>query len=101
MSAMCLVIGLAARSYREASSYSQFPVLICTLLPTLVNMMDPAPTRALLATPVVNASIVLRHALQGRFGLDEYAFAAAASLFWALVMPAFAARPLRQNNVSI
>ncbi|MGO8674070.1 MAG: type II CAAX prenyl endopeptidase Rce1 family protein [Capsulimonadaceae bacterium] len=91
ISAVCLIIGLSARSYREASSYAQFPVL-CTMLPMMINLLDPKSTPAMLATPVVNTSIVIRHILLGRFAVGEYSLAAAFSTFWALVMLAFAAR---------
>lgn len=97
-SAAVMVVGLFARNYREANSYST-PVMLLSLLPVLISVTDPKTTPALLATPLVNTTLVIRDVLSGRGSAGEFLLAFASSGLYAGLMLSAAARLFRAESL--
>lgn len=90
-SAMVMCVGLVARTYREASSFAA-PVMMMPLAAMAVGMADPPTTKALLATPVANTTILIRDILTARFTWGNFLLAAGVNLGFAVAVLSVAAR---------
>jgi sodium transport system permease protein len=89
--ATALVVGLFARNYREANSYAT-PIFLLPLVPMIISMMEPKTTPALLATPIVNTTVVIRDVLTGHVTAGSFLLAFASSCLYAGLLLSLAAR---------
>jgi ABC-type Na+ efflux pump permease subunit/membrane protease YdiL (CAAX protease family) len=90
-SATVMVVGLFARNYREANSYVT-PVMLLSMAPLFVSVMDPTPSLGLLVTPAINSTIVIREVLTGHVEALHYLIAFGSSCLYAGLMLSLAAR---------
>jgi sodium transport system permease protein len=90
-SAIVMCVGLIARTYREANSFAM-PVMMMPMAAMAVGIADPATTPALLATPIINTSILLRDILTNRSSLQDFLLASGVNLMLALGVICIAAR---------
>ncbi len=90
-SAMVLCVGLIARTYREASSFAT-PVMMLPMAGMIVAMMDPPTTNALLMTPVVSTTLIIRDILTSRSNWGDFALVWISSLAYAGLVISMAAR---------
>lgn len=89
--AMAMVVGLAARNYREANAYAT-PIFLLPMVPMVVSIVEPKPTLGLLATPIVNTTLVVRDVLTGHPSAGAFLLAFASSCLFAGLMLSMAAR---------
>lgn len=89
--AAAMVIGLLSRNYREANAYAT-PLMLLPLLPFLVSITEPRTTLALLATPIVNTTVIIRDVLTGPVSPTAFALAFLFSGLWAALMLSLAGR---------
>jgi sodium transport system permease protein len=89
--ALVLVVGLFARNYREANSYAT-PVMMLSMAPMVVSIAEPKATPGLLATPIVNTSIIMRDVLTGHASAGPFLLAFATSCLYAWLVLSVAAR---------
>ncbi|HZZ42129.1 MAG TPA: ABC transporter permease subunit/CPBP intramembrane protease [Tepidisphaeraceae bacterium] len=90
-SAIVLVVGLLARTYREASSMAT-PVMLLPVISMVVGLAEPKISAAILITPIVNTTVIIREALTGRVSIEAFAAAFAASCLYAGLLVSAAAR---------
>lgn len=90
-SAIVLVVGLLARTYREASSMAT-PVMLLPVVSMVVGLADPKVTPAILLTPIVNTTVIIRDVLTGRVSPIAFVTAFAASCVYAALLVSAAAR---------
>ena len=64
-SAIVLVVGLLARTYREASSMAT-PVMILPVISMVAGLAEPKISAAILLTPIINTTVIIREVLTGR-----------------------------------
>lgn len=86
-----LVVVLAARNFREANAYATFLFLL-PMAPMFVSMWEPKTTPALLLTPMVNTTLIIRDVLTDRAGMEAFLLAFASSTLYATLMLSVAAR---------
>ncbi len=98
VAALCLVVALFARNYKEANSYAT-PVFFLALVPTMMNLTEARATPALLATPAVNSSLVIRDVLNGQVSTGAFALAFLSSCLYAGLMLSVAARLFSSENL--
>ncbi len=96
--AAVLVVGLFARNYREANSYLT-PVMLLTFVPLFVSLTEPKTTPALLITPTVNTSIIIRDVLTGQATAGAFLLAFLSSSLYAGLMLSLAARLFRTEDL--
>ena len=89
--AMVMIVGLFARSFREANSYAT-PVMLLPMLALIVSIGDPPTTRPLLLTPIVNTALVIRDVLTGRGTVGAFLLAFGSSCVYATLMLSASAR---------
>lgn len=90
-STLVLIMGLLARNFREANAYAT-PVMLLPLASLAVGIMEPKVSPAVLMTPVVNTTVIIREVLTGRIAAGAFLTAFAASAVYAGLMLAAAAR---------
>lgn len=90
-SGIVLVVGLMARTYREASSMAT-PVMLLPVISMVVGLAEPKITAAVLLTPIVNTTVIIREVLTGRATFGVFAAAFAASCVYAGLLVSAAAR---------
>lgn len=90
-SAIVMCVGLVARTYREANSFAM-PVMMLPMAAMAIGIADPPTTKALLATPIANTTILLRDILTGRVTAANFALACCANLLLAAAVISIAAR---------
>lgn len=91
VAALCLVVALFARNYKEANSYAT-PVFFLAMVPALMNLTEAKATPALLVTPAINSSLVIRDVLHGQISLQAFGLAFISSCLYAGLMLSVAAR---------
>ena len=89
--AIVLIVGLAARNFREANAFAT-PVMLIPLAAFAIAFMEPAATPALLITPVANTTIIIREVLTGRVHAAQFLLAFASSCMYAGLILSVAAR---------
>lgn len=89
--ALCLVVALMARNYREVNAYAT-PVILLAQLPVLVGIAEPRVTPALLVTPAINSALIIREVLTGHATAGAFLLAFVSSCFYAALMFSLAAR---------
>ena len=98
LSAVMMLLGFLAKTFREGQSYVT-PVFVLTALPAIISSSpDMTVTPVLAYVPVVNISLVFRDALQGRFGFLTVAAAMTSSACYTLVALYVATRLLRREE---
>lgn len=90
-SSLVLLVGLIARTYREANSYAG-PVMLLPMLAMVIAVVDPPATYGILMTPVANTTVVIRDILTDRITAANFAVAAGANLLFAAVVLSVSAR---------
>lgn len=90
-SAIVLVVGLLARTYREASSMAT-PVMLLPTISMLVGLVQPKPTPGILMTPIANTTVIIHEVLVGKATVGAFAAAFAASCLYAALLVSAAAR---------
>lgn len=90
-SAAVMCVGMIARTYREANSFAA-PVMMLPMAAMAVGMADPETTKALLATPVANTTLLIRDILTHRASFSNFAIAAGSNLLFAFALISIAAR---------
>ncbi len=96
--ALVMLVGLFARNYREANSFAT-PVMLLSLIPVLISMGDPKATPALLVTPCVNTTLVIRDVLSGRGNVSDFAIAFGSSMVYAALMLSLAGRVFSSESL--
>lgn len=97
LSAIMMLLGFMARSFKEGQTYVT-PVYLVSVLPAmLVSSPDVTLTPGLACIPLVNLSLLFREALKGRFPAAGIALTLALSLLYALLSLAIAARFLKRE----
>jgi sodium transport system permease protein len=96
--ATVMVVGLFSRNYREANAYAT-PVMLLSMVPALVSIGDPKATPALLVTPAVNTTLIIRDVLSGQASVGAFLLAFAASCVYAGLMLSVAARLFTTENL--
>jgi sodium transport system permease protein len=90
-SAVVMCVGMIARTYREANSFAA-PVMMLPMGAMAIGMADPETSRALLATPVANTTILIRDILTARFEWGNFLLAGSVNIAFAFVVLSVAAR---------
>jgi len=90
-SALVLVVGLFARNYREANAYAT-PVMLLAMAPMVVSIAEPKATPGLLATPIINTSLIMRDVLTGHASTGAFLLAFGSSCLYACLVLSVAAR---------
>jgi sodium transport system permease protein len=88
---MLLIVGLISRNLREVNAYST-AVMLLPLIPMLVSILEPETTPGLLATPIVNTSLIIRDVLRGHASTGAFLIAFGSSAVYAGLMLSAAAR---------
>ena len=88
---LVLVVGLFARTYREANSYAT-AVMMLPLISIAVSIAEPPATPGLLITPIVNTTLVMREALTRGVSAGPFLLAFGSSCLYAGIMLSVTAR---------
>ncbi len=90
-SALVLMVGLLSRNLREANAYAT-PLMILPVASMLVGIADPPTTPALLMTPIVNTTLIIRDILIAHTSVGAFAIAFISSAVYAVLVLSFASR---------
>jgi len=88
---MVLIVGLLARTFREANSYAT-PAMLLPLASLALSIADVKPTPALLVTPIASTTLVMRDVLRGKGSGWDFTLASVSSLVYAGLLLSLAAR---------
>ncbi len=88
---LVLIVGLLARTFREANSYAT-PAMMLPIASLALSIADVRPTPGLLVTPIANTTLVMRDILRDRGNAAHFAIAFASSLVYAGLLLSLAAR---------
>jgi sodium transport system permease protein len=88
---LVLIVGLLARTFREANSYAT-PVMLLPLASLALSIAEVKPTPGLLVTPIANTTLVMRDVLRDRATPGAFLLTYASSLLYAGLMLSVAAR---------
>ncbi len=88
---LVLVVGLLARTFREANSYAT-PAMMLPLASLALSIADVRTTPGLLITPIASTTLVMRDILRHHGSLGDFAIAFCSSLIYAGLMLSVAAR---------
>jgi sodium transport system permease protein len=88
---LVLIVGLLARTFREANSYAT-PVMLLPLASLALSIAEVKPTPGLLVTPIANTTLVMRDVLRDRVSVGAFAITYASSLVYAGLLLSVAAR---------
>ena len=89
--AMSIIVGLIARNYREGSLLAT-PVMLLPLASMGISLTDPKASPALLVTPILNTTIIIRDVLTGRGHVGPFVLAFVSSGVFAGLLLSVAAR---------
>jgi membrane protease YdiL (CAAX protease family)/ABC-type Na+ efflux pump permease subunit len=89
--AMVLLVGLLARTFREANSYAT-PAMLLPIASLALTIADVQPTPGLLVTPIANTTLVMRDILRDRFIPGQFLLASISSFVYAGLLMSIAAR---------
>lgn len=96
--AVVMAVGLFARNYREANSYAT-PVMLLSLVPTYINLLEPRPTPGLLVMPLVNTCVMLQEILSGRVVAAHFLIAFLSSALYAGLTLSLSARLFQTEDL--
>ena len=97
--AALLAIGVYARSFKEAQSYT-VPLQFLFVLPTMVALMPDVETKSSLAwIPFVNISLLVRELLKGNYLWEFYGITLASTLLLTVASLWIASRLFRRESV--
>lgn len=88
---LVLIIGLLARTFREANSYAT-PAMLLPIASLALSIADVRPTPGLLVTPIANTTLVMRDILREKGSIGAFSIAMVSSLVYAGLMLSIAAR---------
>lgn len=88
---LVLIVGLIARNYREANSFVT-PVMLLPMASIFVSIAEPTATPALMLTPVVSTTVIMRDILVGHINWGFFFIAFASSCAYAGLMLSLATR---------
>jgi sodium transport system permease protein len=88
---LVLIVGLLARTFREANSYAT-PAMMLPLASLALSIADVKATPGLLITPIANTTLVMRDVLRGKWSGGAFALAFISSLVYAGLLLSIAAR---------
>jgi sodium transport system permease protein len=88
---LVLIVGLLARTFREANSYAT-PAMLLPLASLALSIADVKTTPGLLVTPIANTTLVMRDVLRGKWSGGAFALASISSLVYAGLLLSIAAR---------
>jgi sodium transport system permease protein len=88
---LVLIVGLLARTFREANSYAT-PAMLLPLASLALSIADVKTTPGLLITPIANTTLVMRDILRGKGSVGEFSLAFCSSLVYAGLLLSIAAR---------
>ena len=88
---MVLIVGLVARTFREANSYAT-PAMLLPLASLALSIADVKTTPGLLVTPIANTTLVMRDVLRGRSSLTAFLLMFFSSLVYSALLLSLAAR---------
>jgi len=98
-SALLLAVGLYARSFKEAQSYT-VPLQFLLVLPMMVSLIPDVEAEAHLAwIPFVNISMLMKELLKGNYLWGFYAITLASTLLLTVAALAWAAWMFRRESV--
>ena len=86
-----LVVGLMARTYREANSYAT-PVMLLPLIAGLASLTELKTTPGMLVTPILNTTVIVRDVMTGRAPLGAFVLAFVSSCLYAGLLLSVATR---------
>jgi sodium transport system permease protein len=89
--ALVLIVGLLARTFKEANSYAT-PAMLLPLASLALSIADVKATPGLLVTPIANTTLVMRDILRGRFFPLDFTLSFVSSLVYAGLLLSVAAR---------
>ena len=89
--AMVLLVGLLARTFREANSYAT-PAMLLPIASLALTIADVQATPGLLVTPIANTTLVMRDILRNKFLAGQFTVASISSLVYAGLLLSIAAR---------
>jgi sodium transport system permease protein len=88
---LVLIVGLLARTFREANSYAT-PVMLLPLASLALSIAEVKPTPGLLVTPIANTTLVMRDVLRDRVSVGAFAITYISSLVYAGLLLSVASR---------
>jgi len=88
---LVLIVGLLARTFREANSYAT-PAMLLPLASLALSIADVKTTPGLLITPIANTTLVMRDILRDRGSVGAFVLAFSSSLVYAGLLLSVAAR---------
>jgi sodium transport system permease protein len=88
---MVLLVGLLARTFREANSYAT-PAMLLPIASLALTIADVQATPGLLVTPIANTTLVMRDILRDRFLPGQFLLASISSLVYAGLLMSIASR---------
>lgn len=98
-SALLLTLSTWARSYREAQTYVS-PLMILAILPAMISVFPGVEIESFLAlVPIVNVSLILKHALMGNFLWEQILIAFASTVVYAALALWIAVRIFQKESV--
>src|SRR5688572_19496407 len=89
--ALVLLVGLLARTFREANSYAT-PAMLLPVASMALTIAEVQVTPGLLVTPIANTTLDMRDVLRGQTHLGHLAVASVSSLVYAGLLISVAAR---------
>lgn len=98
-SALTILVGLVARTFREGSSYAT-PIMLLPIGAMAVSLGDPTPTPGLLATPVIGTTLIIRAVLTGRATAGAFVIAFVSSALVAGLVLSAAARIFTSESLT-
>lgn len=88
---LVLIVGLLARTFREANSYAT-PAMLLPLASLALSIADVKTTPGLLITPIANTTLVMRDVLRGKGSAGAFILMFCSSLVYAGLLLSLAAR---------
>ncbi len=89
--ALVLLVGLLARTFKEANSYAT-PAMLLPVASMALTIAEVQVTPGLLVTPIANTTLVMRDVLRGQTHLGHLAVASISSFLYAGLLLSVAAR---------
>ena len=89
--ALVLLVGLLARTFKEANSYAT-PAMLLPVASMALTIAEVQVTPGLLVTPIANTTLVMRDILRGNLHLSHLAVASISSFVYAGLLLSVAAR---------
>jgi len=88
---LVLIIGLLARTFREANSYAT-PAMLLPLASMALTIADVKSTYGLMITPIANTTLIMRDVLRDKATVTNFMLAMGSSFLYAGLLLSVAAR---------